>query len=146
MSANATEPKGSAAEQVPESVSLSRSQLSQGQESPSCGTKLWHGLLTVPLFPTAGLPRSPRTQGRPSVRGRGTVRRPCHNLRPWHGQETVPQLGPMPSPIEQVAPPALPTGEPSHPLLLPPSPNRRRRTPRPRQRRWVRGAQPAPVQ
>src|SRR5262245_59380853 len=39
---------------------------------------LWHGLLTVPPEPTAGLP-SMRDQRRPSVGGRGRVRRPCHN-------------------------------------------------------------------
>src|SRR5262249_41591868 len=45
-------------------------------------TALWHGLPTVPPGPTEGLPepvRRRKASGRPSVGGRGTVRRPCHN-------------------------------------------------------------------
>src|SRR5579872_4029560 len=68
--------------------------------SPDRATLLWHGLLTVPLPPTEGLhePVEHSTgPWRPSVRLRGTVRRPCHNEEchneGWHGQETVPQRG-----------------------------------------------------
>jgi hypothetical protein len=41
----------------------------------SGGPELWHGLLTVPLLLTAGLPKLRR----PSVGPGGTVRRPYHN-------------------------------------------------------------------
>ena len=46
------------------------------------GSTLWHGLLTVPLCLTEGLPKLmglKKVPGRPSVSRSGTVGRPCHN-------------------------------------------------------------------
>ena len=44
---------------------------------------LWHGLLTVPLPPTEGLPDDARASPLRETFGQGE----------WHGQETVPQRG-----------------------------------------------------
>ncbi len=50
-------------------------------------TPLWHGLLTVPPDPTAGLPETPGA--------RDDAVETC-GRRQWHGQETVPQRGGLP--------------------------------------------------
>src|SRR5439155_3224451 len=66
--------------------------------SPRCcgtvSTLLWHGLLTVPHAPTAGLPSSTEA---------GDLR-----SGPWHGRETVPQRGTVGRPCHNAVPPSLP--------------------------------------
>ena len=69
----------------------------RGTRNAEQRSELWHGLPTVPLAPTEGLPEAndgSTDSGRPSVSLGGTVGRPCHNSVPSSPHILNPRMWP----------------------------------------------------